>query len=215
MAEENEIGGLHLAVDEESEKARELWKKYGVGIVAGVVLGIGGVVGVHGWRDYVDDRGESASTLYETMVAAVRSKDSAARTVAENLLVDYPNTPYGVGAALMLARLELEGGNVGAAKAQLNWVLENTTEASFRHAATLRLARIALDEGDHDSARMLLEPSGDSFQSMYDELRGDILAHSGDRRAAQIAYDAALVALTGRSGVRDLLQVKRDRIATD
>ena len=30
MAEENEIGGLHLAVDEESEKARELWKKYGV-----------------------------------------------------------------------------------------------------------------------------------------------------------------------------------------
>ena len=62
---------------------------------------------------------------------------------------------------------------------------------------------------------MLLEPSGDSFQSMYDELRGDILAHSGDRRAAQIAYDAALVALTGRSGVRDLLQVKRDRIATD
>ena len=48
MAEENEIGGLHLAVDEESEKARELWKKYGVGIVAGVVLGIGGVVGVHG-----------------------------------------------------------------------------------------------------------------------------------------------------------------------
>ena len=50
---------------------------------------------------------------------------------------------------------------------------------------------------------------------MYDELRGDILAHSGDRRAAQIAYDAALVALTGRSGVRDLLQVKRDRIATD
>ena len=50
---------------------------------------------------------------------------------------------------------------------------------------------------------------------MYDELRGDILAQSGDRRAAQIAYDAALIALTGRSGVRDLLQVKRDRIATD
>ena len=27
-----------MAVDEDSEKARELWKKYGVGIVAGVVL---------------------------------------------------------------------------------------------------------------------------------------------------------------------------------
>ena len=104
---------------------------------------------------------------------------------------------------------------MGAANAQLNWVLEITTESSFPHAATLRLARIALDEVDHESARMLLEPSGDSFQSMYDELRGDILAHSGARRAAQIAYDAALVALTGRSGVRDLLQVKRDRIATD
>ncbi len=72
MAEENEIGGLHLAVDEESEKARELWKKYGVGIVAGVVLGIGGGVGVHGWGVYVGGRGERASTLYETLVAAVR-----------------------------------------------------------------------------------------------------------------------------------------------
>ena len=109
MAEENEIGGLHVAIDEDSEKARELWKKYGIGIVAGVVLGLGGVVGVHGWRDYVDDRGESASTLYESMVTAVRSKDSSGRDVAEKLLADYSNTPYGVGAALMLARLELEG----------------------------------------------------------------------------------------------------------
>ena len=215
MAEENEIGRLHLAVDEDAEKARELWKKYGIGIVAGVVLGIGGVVGIHGWRDYVDDRGERASTLYESMVTAVRSKDSGGRDVAEELLADYSNTPYGVGAALMLARLELQAGNAAAAKAQLNWVLENTTEASFRHAATLRLARIALHERDYDSARALLQPSGDSFQSMYDELRGDILAHGGDRRAAQIAYDAALIALTGRSGARDLLQVKRDRIATD
>jgi len=215
MAEENEIGGLHVAIDEDSEKARELWKKYGIGVVAGVVLGLGGVVGVHGWRDYVDDRGESASTLYESMVTAVRSKDSGGRDVAEELLADYSNTPYGVGAALMLARLELEGGNAAGAKAQLSWVLENTTEASFRHAATLRLARIALSEGDYDSARVLLQPSGDSFQLMYDELRGDILAHGGDRRAALIAYDAALAALAGRSGARDLLQVKRDRIATD
>ena len=83
MAEENEIGSLHLAVDEDAEKARELWKKYGIGIVAGVVLGIGGVVGVHGWRDYVDDRGERASALYESMVVAVRSKDSGGRDVAE------------------------------------------------------------------------------------------------------------------------------------
>ena len=215
MAEENEIGGLHVAIDEDTEKARELWKKYGIGIVAGVVLGIGGVVGVHGWRDYVDDRGESASTLYESMVTAVRSKGGGGRDVAEKLLADYSNTPYGVGAALMLARLELEGGNAAGAKAQLSWVLENTTEASFRHAATLRLARIALSEGDYDSARVLLQPSGDSFQLMYDELRGDILAHGGDRREALTAYDAALAALAGRSGARDLLQVKRDRIATD
>ena len=215
MAEENEIGGLHVAIDEDSEKARELWKKYGIGIVAGVALGLGGAGVVKGRRDYVNDRGESASTLYESMVTAVRSKDSGGRDVAEKLLADYSSTPYGVGAALMLARLELEGGNAAGAKAQLSWVLENTTEASFRHAATLRLARIALSEGDHDSARSLLQPSGDSFQSMYDELRGDILAHGGDRRAAQIAYDAALAALAGRSGARDLLQVKRDRIATD
>jgi predicted negative regulator of RcsB-dependent stress response len=213
MADENNIQRLHLAEDEDVEKARQWWKKYGVGIVAGVAIGISGVVGINGWRMYVDHRGENASALYESMIDGVRGRNGKARQLAETLLDDYADTPYVDGAALMLAKLELEAGNYAQARSRLEWVLENSKEPSFRHAARLRLASIALDQGDLQHAQSLLvRESAGSFQAMYDELRGDVLVQRGDIKAAQAAYDMALVVLARQRGVSDLLQVKRDRI---
>ena len=34
---------LHVAHDDETEKLREWWKRNGTGIIAGVVIGVGGV----------------------------------------------------------------------------------------------------------------------------------------------------------------------------
>ena len=61
---------LHVAHDDETEKLREWWKRNGTGIIAGVVIGIGGVGGIQGWRMYGDSQAGKASVLYEQMLGA-------------------------------------------------------------------------------------------------------------------------------------------------
>ena len=212
MADDRDIIGVHLAEDDEVEKARRWWKKYGVGIAAGVVIGMAGVVGIQGWQKYVDYRGKTASAIYQNMRDAVREGSGDAMGLGATLLKDHADTPYADGAALMLARMEFEAGNTDAALAQLDWVLQNSAEPSFRHAAVLRMARMALDRGEHDKAQALLTNEvGGMFQGMFDELRGDVLVDRGDSTAARGAYDAALSTLAKQSGGR-LLEINHDRI---
>ncbi len=62
---------MHFAQDDETEKLKQWWKRNGTGIVAGIVIGVGGVSGIQGWRMYQDYQAEQASMFYQRMLVAV------------------------------------------------------------------------------------------------------------------------------------------------
>ena len=63
----------------------------------------------------------------------------------------------------------------------------------MHHIARLRLATLALDQGDLDWADQLLTSQRTGgFESRYDELRGDIFAARNDLNNARNAYQSAL-----------------------
>ena len=70
MKKEQTERKIHIAHDDDTEKLRQWWKRNGVGIISGIILGISGVGGIQGWRMYQDYQGEKASVLYEQMLAA-------------------------------------------------------------------------------------------------------------------------------------------------
>ena len=200
----------HIVHDEETEKLREWWKRNGTGIIAGVLIGIGGVGGIQGWRMYQDSQGEKASALYERMLGAASSQETnVAASAASTLVSDHNDSGYADIARLMLARLALESGDSEEAKRALNELLESTTDSVMRQVARVRLAVIALKDGEPEQIRTLAEAeAGEGFTSHFQELLGDALAASGDLDGAQKAYQEALRGVTPDSQAGQLITAK-------
>jgi len=201
---------LHIAHDDETEKLRQWWKRNGTGIIAGVVIGIGGVGGIQGWRIYQDSQAGKASVLYEQMLgAAARESADAASEAASALVADHGNSGYADIAQLMLARLALESGDTEGAKNALNELLESTSDPVMRQVARVRLAVIALKDGDPEEIRALARAdAGEGFTSHFQELLGDALVASGDLDGARRAYQEALRGVAPGSQAGQLITAK-------
>ena len=201
---------IHIAHDDETEKLREWWKRNGTGIIAGVVIGIGGVGGIQGWRMYEDSQAGKASVLYEQMLgAAAAERSEAARSAAEALVSKHSGSGYADLAQLMLARLALETGDSAKAQAALNDLIASTSDPVMRQVARVRLAVIALKDGEPEKIRSLAKAeAGEGFTSHFQELLGDALVASGDLDGARQAYEEALKGVTADSQAGRLITAK-------
>ena len=61
MAENDKLLGVHFAEDDDTQRIRAWWKKNGMGIVAGVAIGLVGVGGFKGWQAYTLPLGSAAN----------------------------------------------------------------------------------------------------------------------------------------------------------
>ena len=210
MKKEQTERKIHIAQDDDTEKLREWWKRNGVGIIAGIILGVGGVGGIQGWRMYQDHQGEKASVLYEQMLAAdVVDDQEAVIDIATVLIENHQSSGYADLARLMLARQFLYAEDVAAARSALNELLEESKDPVMQQVARVRLAVIALQAGDVDQVRALAEASApEGFVSQFQELLGDALMASGDLKAAQIAYEKALANAPSNSQAAQLISAK-------
>ena len=180
--------------EEQVEALKQWWKENGRSVVAGVVLGLGAVLGWRGWHQYQESLAGQASTAFEQLSASIAGADrQATRSQAEQILGKFHSSPYAVFSALALARSYAEDGNAAAARTQLEWALANAGEPALEHVARLRLARLLLDGGDLAGVDGLLqgvEPG--SFADQYARLRGDLALARGDAAGARTAYTEAL-----------------------
>ena len=210
MKREQPDSRLHIAHDDETEKLREWWKRNGTGIVAGVLIGIGGVGGIQGWRMYQDSQAGKASALYEQMLGAAAGEAADAAASAASVLVsDHGDSGYADIARLMLARLALEAGDSEEAERALNELLESTADPVMRQVARVRLAVIALKDGEPEKIRALSKAeAGEGFTSHFQELLGDALVASGDFDGAQQAYQEALRGVAPESQAGQLITAK-------
>ena len=194
MAKKNQNTTMHFAEDEQTEKIRHWWKKNGSAIIVGLVLGIGSVAGYQGWGVYQTRQAEAASDLYQEMLRSLENEAlTRVRESADRLISKFGSTAYADAASLMLARLDVEAGQLEQAGHHLSRVIDHSKDSAMQHIARLRLVTLALDQGDLKWADQLLkiQPMG-GFESRYDELRGDIFTARNDLKNARNAYQSAL-----------------------
>ena len=212
MAENDKLLGVHVAEDDDAQRLRVWWKKNGMGIVAGVAIGILGVGGFKGWQAYTENRALSASDVFQEMLAYDESGAiERASNSAQILIKDYRATPYGDLAYMMIAKLATQEGDLSNAMEALTNVMTKSNDPAMRQLARLRLSRVNLLAGDLDRAHELATTDDvGGFESEYPEVLGDVLLAQHKYSDAAEAYDRALQALAPASSSRALLTSKRN-----
>ncbi len=203
--------------DQELEQLKTWWKTYGNALLLGIALGLSILGGNKYWSQYKQERAEAASAIYDGLVDNYREKAfDKLREASESLKGDYAATPYAGLAAMILARVSLEEGEIDDARRELQWTLDNATDDGTKHAARLRLARIVADANEVDAALSLLDVSDIAgFELDYHELRGDLTVLKGDKQAAREAYRMALKELDESSPYKSTLSMKLDALGPE
>ncbi len=201
----------HLTEEEQVEALKSWWKDNGRSVVAGLVLGLGGVFGWQAWNQHQQSVAQQASYQFEQLSQAMAAGSAeSAQKQAEKLVAERPGSIYAVFAALNQARLYLEQADPAAARIQLEWVLANTGDPSFRQIARLRLARLLLTQKELDAAASVVKQAeADSFSGEFALVRGDIAWAKRQYEEARQAYKEALA---GNVGSAALVQMKLDDI---
>lgn len=199
---------------EQAKIVKQWIRTYAPSIIGGVALGLAVLYGWNAWQDYRHGQAVDAAGAFIVLEALADTDDTAMARQAEGLIADFPDTPYAVNAALLLARLHVDESNLQAAEARLRWALENARPPEMAHVARLRLARVLNAQDRSDEALGLLDGvDAQGYASSYAELRGDILSKLEDISGARAAYHQVLDEMDATTGDRSLLQMKLDNLA--
>ncbi len=203
---------LDLQEQEQLDTLKVWWKDNGnwvLGVVLVVTVAMGGW---RGWQYYQNKQTSEAATLYQQFVEQLASNDAKRVNDAAAAVMDkYAATPYASRAALIAAQVNESGKEPLRAKTQLQWVIEHASEDGLKSVARLRMASILLDEKDYAGALKLLDAKhAASFDALYADLKGDVLAAQGKPSDARAAYQLAFDKLDEKSGYRNLVQMKLD-----
>ena len=206
----------NVTEEQQVEALKKWWKENGSSIITGLLLGLAILFGAKSWFAYQERTAENASNIYATLMTALNSGDYGVVTQKAGMLIaDYSGTPYASLAALAVARVKLEEDELEAARAQLQWVLDNAGSDLIRETARLRLVRVLTAEGSYEQAEALINEAGasEAFAPLYRELHGDIHLARGDLASARAEYEHALAAMTPDMPERQLVQLKYDNTA--
>ncbi len=195
--------------EEKAEDLKAWWRANGNSVIAGVALAIAGLFGWEYWQGMKVSTAEAAATLYTE--SQTTDDMAVAAQKMQALQNDYPTTPYAALASLESAKTYAEKGEYEPAAAALSWVKDNSKEQELKDVAQIRLARVLVAMGKYDEALALANQKlGAAYESLLEELKGDIYSAQKQAEQARTAYERAI--LTNQAGSNELIQLKLDNL---
>ncbi|TCK17481.1 putative negative regulator of RcsB-dependent stress response [Thiogranum longum] len=207
---------VHASEKEQIESLKKWWKENGSSLITGALLGLSLIFGARAWMNWKDTQAENASNSYAVMQTALKQNDlEMVRNQASQLISQSSGSGYAVLAALVLAKLAVQDGELAAAQAQLEWALEHAKTPQLENIARSRLVRVLIDEKDYSqAAKVLAETTGvGEYQAIYAELEGDLAFAQGETASAAAAYRDALALLPATAPNVAYLRVKYENLA--
>ena len=199
--------------EEQVEVLKRWWDENGRSTLAAIIIALSAGFGWQAWKGHDQRQRESASDGYQAMLQAVsvanptEAQREQAVALAESLKSSHGGSAYAQFAALHLARLAVDQGDLAEAEAQLRWALGKADKGSdTASVAQLRLARVVAARGEPDQALAILAEATDgSYQASYAMARGDILLQQGRRDEAREAYNTARMQAAANPGQVNLV----------
>jgi predicted negative regulator of RcsB-dependent stress response len=202
--------------EEQLEALKTWWRENRNQILGGILIVVVVMGGWRGWQYYRHQQSVEAATLYQQFIQQLGSNDpKRINDAAAAVMNKFSSTPYATRAALLAAQVNEQGKDKTRAKTQLQWVIDNAGEDDLKDVARLRLAAMLLDEKNYADALKLLDAKHpDSFNGLYDDLRGDVLSAQGKIDEARSSYKLAYEKIDPQSMYRNLIQMKLDALGT-
>jgi len=203
-----------LEEQEQLATIKAWWERWGNLVLTSATIVLLAIAAFNGWRWYERHEAGNASAVYDEFVSALDGADlGRKKELAGTLIERYGRTVYAPMAALQIAKVNFEAGDMGAARAQLRWVIDKSAHPELVQIARLRLAGILLDDKAHDEALKLL--AGDvpaSLAASFADRRGDVLMAMGRAEEARAAYQEALEKADAQHPMRPIIQLKLDAL---
>lgn len=211
----------YLSEREQAEQLRNWLRANWIWMAAGVALVVGGYYGYQWWQSRQTTESLAAEARFSAMLEALTRNDREESVrIGNELATAHRGTPYADQALLLLARLDVEGGNFGQAESRLAGVAQDSDDPELRLVARLRLARVQLAQGRHEAALATLEAARQpATEARVEELRGDVLLARGDDAGALAAYRkaqsrAGMPSMDGGLVDAELLGLKIDELSS-
>ena len=176
----------YLSEREQAEQLRQWLRQNGIWLLAGVALTVGGYYGYRWWESREAQRSVEAGQRFAAMLDAIGGgKRDEGLKIAGEVTGEYADTPYADQATLVLARLDVDSGNLAGAETRLAKVAAESKDPDLRIVARLRVARLQLAQGRYDDAMKSLDAvATPAVDARVLELKGDVKRAQGDKGAA-------------------------------
>lgn len=210
---------LNAAEEETIESLKKWWEENGKQLLLAVIAILAGYTSWLLWTNSQSSAAESASDMYEEILAlaipepgVAVTEDERANIVlqSDRLIAEHTGTVYAQYGALYAAQQHVADNDLAAAEASLQWVIDNPRSGLFTAedeglmlSASLRLARVVLAQGEAERALSIvnnLDPK--AYEAGFAELRGDIYVAMGRPLDARDSYVAAQQAGSGSDSLR-------------
>ena len=201
--------------EEQVEKLKAWLKENGLSIIAGIVIGVGGLGGYRYWDHVQKTTAEQASSHFTQMIEALDASNSDdVQQHARALIDEYSTTEYAVMAHFAMAKSYLSNREYEKAEESLRQVVGSAGQEPLGYLARTRLAAVQMQRELYDQAIMTLQIDfPGSFAARVDELRGDIYSRQGNSAAAIQAYRKAQQGTPGPANI-EFLQQKLEDLGT-
>lgn len=195
--------------EQQVEAIKRFWKENGLAIIAGAVIGLGGL---WGWRYYNTSQltaKEQASSSYQSAVEALATDEENA--ALSEFVNSTDSVAYKAIGSLVLAKEHIDEGNLDAAASLFQDIMAAEKTSPLASVAALRLAEVQLQQGKHEAVLSTVTSiEDDAFQAQALSLKGDALVALSRFDEARQAYSAAL-----EKTPEDMqVQMKLDNLAT-
>lgn len=157
----------------------------------------------------------AASNAYQGLLNNIKSgaKPQIITAAANQLIQDYPGTPYASLAQLNLAQVAVSQDDLALAEKDLNAALSANSHNDLTPLISLRLARVLLAENKASEVVDLLQDPPKAYAAPYDLLSGDAYVQLKNNAKARESYQAGLKAATNDSLLIQLLNTRLSNLS--
>ena len=205
----------YVTDDEQVERIKKWWSDNGNSVIAGLVIGVGGLFGWRYWVDYNARIAAEASAHFTVMTQSLeKGQHSEAINEANLILDEYSSSAYANLARLALAKAFVEQGDFVKAKQQFRLLISSKPEQSIEMLTRKRLSMVLIQQDKLNEALSELDVDfPKEFTAAFEELKGDILARQGKEANAKDAYQRARLAQPPVANP-DFLQQKLENLSS-
>lgn len=208
---------LDLEEQEQLDQLKHFWNQYGNLITWVLIIVLGSVAAWNGYHTWQRNQAVQAAAMYDEVDKVVKAGDvQKAERAFSDMRERFAKATYTQQAGLLVAKMAYEAGKVDAAKATLNWLVENAADKGYASVARLRLAAVLVDAKAYDEALKLLESGvADEFAALALDRKGDVYMLQDKKPEAKAAYEKAYKAFDEQSEYRRLVAVKLNALGVN